>query len=258
VQCVGDNVYNQLGNGSAGGMQSALGTVQGLGSTYSIIGVGTHHTCAANSGGTNLRCWGNNNYGQLGAGEVLSHTSPVSPATTGTNGSFARISAGYRHSCAEDSVSRTIYCWGENSFGQLGDDTVIARNSLDSTEPVQGTPLGGSTSTRELVSGKNHSCVSYNIGANQSVYCWGANNAGQLGDNSTTNRDTPVNPTGMAAAAVVYNALAAGGDHTCAIVGTTLSCWGNNSYGESGQADMSSNFDTSAPGARGAPLLRAQ
>lgn len=106
-------------------------------------------------------------------------------------------------------------CWGTNKKGELGDG-----KSKDSFDPV---PVSGlHTGVKSIVSGDHHVCALTNGGA---VKCWGDNGVGQLGDGTTMLRRTPVEVAGRGFG---VSAIAAGCNHTCAIVSGDVYCWGEN------------------------------
>jgi alpha-tubulin suppressor-like RCC1 family protein len=121
IRCWGRNLEGQLGQGyvSTTSVDQATGTVQALtvrGITDAVsVSAGTDHTCAVLADGS-TRCWGSNQYGQIGDG---SRTDAASPVTIAEAGSTAAVSAGERHSCAVATDGATR-CWGRNDNRQLG------------------------------------------------------------------------------------------------------------------------------------------
>lgn len=134
---------------------------------------------------------------------------------TGTGNVYNKIFAGSKHSCAI-SDKNAVICWGDNSYGQLGDGTNASR-----VTPVK-IKLTDSISSMAL--GSSHSCA---LNFTQDVYCWGANSFGQLGDGTTTDSMLPVKVdlgTGMKATHIM-----AGLGHTCAALdNNSMKCWGRN------------------------------
>ncbi len=151
------------------------------------IGVGEKHSCAVKSDGS-VWCWGHNNEGQLGDGTTTNSLVPVSVSSlSGAVG----VSGGVEHSCAATSGG-AVWCWGGNDKGQLGDGTTI-----DSLVVVQVVGVGGTGvlgSVVEIDSGLKHNCVRVSGGT---VRCWGLNDKGQLGDNTTTDSSSPVQVVGV-------------------------------------------------------------
>ena len=126
-KCWGWNLYGQLGD-TTNSDKSSPTSVFWLASTPSAISAGGNHTCALNTDG-GVKCWGANNYGQLGDTTTTSRNAPV--YVTGLASGVSAISTGHIHSCALMAVGGGIKCWGYNGNGQLGDGT-----STDSHTPV--------------------------------------------------------------------------------------------------------------------------
>ena len=147
-----------------------------------------------------------------------------------------KITTGREHTCAildDGSVS----CWGNNVVGQLGDGTNINKNTPTQTLPLgQGAVAISAGGTEESF----HTCALLDDG---SVSCWGSNSNGQLGDGTDIDRNTPTQTLPLGQSAV---AIAAGTDHTCAVLDDgSVSCWGSNSYGELGDGtDSDANTPT--------------
>ena len=184
--------------------------------TASVVAAGGDHTCAIVDGA--VRCWGDNQQGQLGAvGSLASSNLPVQ--VEGLTSGATSIAAGRSHTCAI--VSGRVYCWGANDSGQLGIPA-----SVPSGKPVQVSGIAGLTSTSVLAAGAAFTCVT----ASATVYCWGANDLGQLGDRTTVSRSTPAPIAHQSSP----TALSAGSAHACAIGTDGLYCWGDDSAGQIG------------------------
>ena len=136
------------------------------------------------------------------------------------------IGAGGYHACAI--VDGGVSCWGDNSFGDLGNNS-----TLPSDVPVAVQGLGGSA--QALAVGADHACALVNGG----VQCWGDNGNGELGNNSTTASSVPVAVVGLEGPDSGVQALAAGQLHTCALVNGGVLCWGGNVGASSGTAPWS-------------------
>lgn len=270
VKCWGDNTFGQLGNGTN---QSSKVPVDVVGLTSGVTGLitGAFHTCALvssalycwglnssgqlgnysninsntpsfvydyypviwsveaggnhtcftivqRSGETRGSCWGNNSSGQLGIGT----TSNV--YDTGHyffDGAFAsyELALGEFHTCL--SVNGSVFCWGKNSTGQLGDGSLVNKYNARLDQPM----LAGAAS---IVAGDSHTCALMN---DSSMKCWGANTDGQIGDGTTSMRVFPTSVNGTENA----QSIDAGGSHTCAILNTgAVKCWGDNWQGQLG------------------------
>jgi uncharacterized protein (TIGR02145 family) len=184
---------------------------------YSITG-GGYHTCAVLSTGE-TKCWGHNQYGQLGNNSVINSSIPVSVSNI-TNA--VEVSAGDYHTCIL-LADGTAKCFGSGGHGRLGNG-----GTANSSVPVL---VSNITSAVQIVSGGGHSCVLNNASGVRSVQCWGYNEYGQLGNNSVTNSSVPVSVS--LPSSVV--SIGAGYGHTCALLSDgTIQCWGYGGYGQLG------------------------
>ena len=187
------------------------------------VTTGGFHTCALTSVG-GVQCWGQNESGQLGDGTTINRNTPVDVTTLGSG--VVAVSAGGNHTCALLG-SGAMKCWGLNSSGQLGDGTTVNR-------PAPVDVLGLSTGVTAISAGGYHTCAVMTSGA---LKCWGRNDRGQLGDNSNTNRSTPVDVFGLSSGIVAGagGGSDAQGGHTCAMTsGGGVKCWGRNDHGQVG------------------------
>jgi len=221
MRCWGDNAAGQLGNPSVATGSSVPVTVSGIGSATALT-TGAFHTCALLADRT-LRCWGQDEQGQLGDGTRTNSSTPVT--VSGISG-VAAVGGGGVHTCAVLTDS-TVRCWGENEFGQLGDGT-----TMTSTTPVQ---VAGLTGASAVSLGWRHSCA---LLTNGTVRCWGQNDFGQLGDGTTSNRTTPVQVSGVTG---VVGITAGWWHHSCAVLDNgTVRCWGANEWGQFGDGTTTS------------------
>ena len=189
-------------------------------STTPTIAAGGAHTCALEEDGA-LRCWGMNDQGQLARGAF--GNASAAEAAVAPPRAFARVTAGVFHGCGLDQDGRA-FCWGENASGQLGDGTMVARNS-----PVA--VSGGLRFTR-IEAGNAHTCA---LDQSRAAWCWGENFSGQLGDGSRSGRTAPVRVAGGR----TFADLAAGWTHTCGITASREAwCWGGNSFGQVGDGTV--------------------
>ena len=174
--CWGYQGSGRLGNGRIhDGSDGAPNEVVG-GLTFTSITTGTAHACALTDDGT-AYCWGSGQSGQLGNGRTFFVT--ASPVPVQSTLKFTTLVAGGSQTCGIATTGGT-YCWGLNSFGQLGDGSENLR-----TTP---TPVSGGHSFVAIETQDRHTCA---IDTQGQTYCWGANDVGQLGDGSTTLRRTP-------------------------------------------------------------------
>lgn len=195
---------------------------------------------AASSGVT----WGSNDAGQLGTGATPAASSvPVSVTSTGALGgkALSDISSGAAHACGVGNGS--VFCWGLNGSGQLGNGT-----KTDSNVPVAVSASGvlaGKTVTA-VTAGFNHSCAI----ANGAAYCWGSNADGVLGNGSLVDSSTPVAvATSGALAGKTVTAISAGRSNTCAVAGGKAYCWGYSGFGALGAGSVDSTTPLEVAGA---------
>jgi alpha-tubulin suppressor-like RCC1 family protein len=218
VRCWGENSYGELGDGTTT-LRAFAVDVAGLQSGVVAIAAGGNHSCAVLSTGA-IMCWGNNASGQLGDGTRVTRTKPVAVAQIGVNAQS--ISTGDDHTCAVY-VNGAARCWGSNAFSQLGDGTAVA------LRPLPTAVVGLNSGVAAITTGGVHTCALLNSGG---IKCWGDNFSGQLGDDSLTERNAPVDVFGLTSG--VIN-VSAGDQHTCAV--TTFGsakCWGDNYRGKLG------------------------
>jgi len=154
-------------------------TVSGLSSGVTFIIAGGFHTCAVTSAG-GVKCWGVNGVGQLGDNTTIERNTPVN--VVGLSSGVKAISAGVAHTCALTTAG-AVKCWGANWYGGLGDSS-----NTDRWTPVN--VVGLSSGVKAISAGNTHTCALTSVGV---AKCWGGNSAGQVGDNTNTDRWTPVN-----------------------------------------------------------------
>lgn len=228
VYCWGRNTYGQLGTGNNTDQSKPTSLTLAPGVYASKVSVGTSHSCAV--GGGSLYCWGRNNNGQIGVG--LSAATYNAPQLVGGLLAGKRVTdveAGDTGTCAI--ANGQAFCWGLNTYGQVGDGTAVQRSS-----PVLISSAGYNVTAISM--GTDHACAV----ANGDGYCWGRNDHGQLGINSLVNQSTPVKLTlGTAGAPLATNGMSpyvssvsAGNGFSCAIINSTTSCWGYNLNGRTG------------------------
>ena len=234
VWCWGDNESGQLGNGALSQMPSLVpvAAVSVLASDIDAITLGSHHACALAIGGA-VYCWGLGLDGELGNGSTSS--SPVPVAVHGLGGGVDAIAAGDFHTCA---ASGGVHCWGQNQHGELGIGSMNEDASMkESAVPVAVTGL--SSGIASITAGLAYSCALTTGGP---VWCWGDNTFGQLGNNSTTPSNVPIQVVGLSSGIA---AVGGGDESTCALTSvSSVLCWGGN---ESGELGDDSTVESSLP-----------
>lgn len=180
VKCWGDNYNGELGDGTTTYRSTPVDVV-GLASSVTAIAAGGDHTCAliGNSGSGGVKCWGNNDYGQLGDGTTEDHNAPVD--VVGLSSGVTAIATGSWHTCALTS-SGGAKCWGLNFEGQLGDGTTV--NHSTPTDVV-----GLASGATDIEAGGDHTCA---LAGNGRLKCWGSDMYGELRVGSSIHQLTPV------------------------------------------------------------------
>lgn len=177
----------------------------------------TWHTCAVLAT-SRVLCWGRNSVGQLGTGDTRDRLLPTAVDTTE---GFQSVTGGADHTCAL-TVGGQVRCWGWNLWGQVGDGTTTDRASPTPTVGLAGRVVA-------LASRSWHTCALTETGR---LYCWGFNQFGELGDDSTANAARPV----TVVAAPPATQVSVGIDHTCALSRPGVAyCWGRNNTGQLGE-----------------------
>jgi alpha-tubulin suppressor-like RCC1 family protein len=208
------------------------------------VALGDNHTCVLLTSG-DVRCWGNNQFGQLGLGNTNNlgddeAITSVPPIKFPVGFKVKQITAGNDHTCAL-SEAGTVICWGRNDRGQLGLGDTTTRGDKSSNTPEK-IGLVGIAPVKTIFSSYSgdHNCA---ILVSEAVKCWGANDHGELGignvnDNGNAPGEIEQNaPISLGSSPVKHMAL--GFDHTCALLANNaLHCWGNHQSGTLGNGDV--------------------
>jgi hypothetical protein len=223
---------------------------------FKALAAGGLNTCGLTESGA-AYCWGYNFFGQLGIGSTFGSTAgpevcrnydgghdacSTTPVAVSTNASFSGISI-LDSPCGLTSAG-TVFCWGRNDLGQLGDSTKIWRST-----PVV---VSGGLQFAMLATSSGsagHACA---LTASGAAYCWGSNYYGEIGTGSITGpelcnpgspSDVPCSTTPVAVSGGLnFSSLGVGGSHTCGLArGGTAYCWGSNGVGALGDGTTSSS-----------------
>ena len=221
----GWNYYGELGDGTTTTRHTPVQVLglDGAGFLTGVVAVSAmqSHSLALKSDGA-VWAWGYNNRGQLGDGTTTDRHTPVQvlgPGGMGFLTAVVDVSAGYYHSLALK-ADGTVWTWGGNSSGSLGDGTTTDRYA-----PVQ---VNGLTNCVTVAAGGSHSLA---LKSDGTVWAWGYNGWSELGDGTTTDRHTPVQTSGLTDCV----AVGGGGVHSLAMKSDgTVWAWGGNGRGELG------------------------
>ncbi len=200
------------------GLETAADCEQDCG--WVDVSGGVSFTCGVKRDGT-AWCWGLNDTGQLGDGTQEDRTVPTRVSDLS---GITSVAAGTRHACALSGEDGSLWCWGDNVFGELGDGTV---ETSSVPQRIEGLPP-----VEQVAAGQFVTCA---VDVNQDLWCWGSNGFGELGLGYVSDATAPVTvPTRVESlSSVVFVSVSRGYSNVCAVVyGGTVWCWGQ---GESGQ-----------------------
>ena len=270
VQCWGANDQGQLGQGSIESFyapsppvdihndpdETDQAKIEGFFPTH--VAAGARHTCVVLRNDC-VKCWGGNEYGQLGYGDTDPRgddaddpeTDDVNegemglklPPVGGMGFKVKAIATGDWHTCAIMKSDDSVQCWGLNDEGQLGVGSIqnIGEAKNDQDEVVFTAVKLGGKKAKSITAGGKHTCVTLDDG---STKCWGLNKSGQLGQGSVANigsagGETETSPAiPIEASNIVKGSVVAGGDTTCFKTDEgegkegKVKCWGNNDKGQ--------------------------
>ncbi len=213
------------------------------------------HTCALlDSGG--VRCWGRNNFGQLGYGhadDIGDGETAASVGLVSTGGVVTQLAVGVGHTCVLLQTGK-VRCWGRNEHGQLG--YAHANDIGDDESPTGFVDVGGTV--LQLAAGGEHTCALLSGGK---VRCWGLGVDGQLGyanTNDIGDNESPKSAGDVQLGGVAVQ-VSAGRDHTCARLNTgAVRCWGRGMWAPLGYANTQNVGDNEHPASVGDVALGGQ
>lgn len=217
----GDSFGGQLGNAPVGGYQ--FRPVQVGTDTWQQVAAGDAHTVAVRADGT-LWAWGNNLAGQLGLGSSAGYNQ-FAPGQVGTDTNWRSVAAGLSHTVAVR-TDGSLWAWGLNADGQLGDGTTTTR-----LRPVR---IGTGTTWQSVAAGATHTLA---VRQDGTLWAWGNDQYGQTGNG--TNSLAPV----QVGTDTNWQQVAAGKQHTLALrTNGTLWTWGNGQYGRLGLGTTTTQY----------------
>ena len=227
----GYNVYGDLGDGTNIQRNSPV-TVSGGGNNWKQVASSEKSTAAIKTDGT-LWTYGDNDNGTLGDGTVSPRSSPVTTVGGGNNWKTLCANGTYGTHLAAIKTDGTLWTWGSNGAGQLGDNTITNKSS-----PV--TTAGGGNNWNSVSVGWASTAA---IKTDGTLWTWGHNGSGRLGDGTTTSRSSPVS---IAGGGSNWKQVACGYSHMAAVkTDGTLWTWG---VGSSGQLGHNTSSNRSSPG----------
>ena len=247
IRCWGSNAYGQLGRNN----KITIGDNPGeVASGFAVVGApavrvvaGHAHTCVITQAGQ-VRCWGRNQNGQLGTGNVASlGDDPGELPTVDIPLNFVKvidIAAGGIHTCALSDAGK-VRCWGNGLYGQLGYGNTNHLGNGPGELPPSDVNVGGLAV--KITAGSYHTCAHL---VNGEIRCWGSGGSGQLGNGKSVDiGDVPgeMPPVAVALGGTVTS-IVSSGHSNCALMATgDLRCWGPNSNGKLGIGNINNVGD---------------
>jgi alpha-tubulin suppressor-like RCC1 family protein len=226
----GTGSLGELGNNATSNVLSPVQTVA-LGTNWKIVSLGNAFTLATKTDGT-LWAWGFNASGQLG---LTTLTNRSSPTQVGTDTTWDTVAATASSSIAVK-TDGTLWGWGYNQRGSVGDNTIISRSS-----PVQ---IGADTTWKSVAGGGTNATNTEYVSAiktDNTLWAWGLNSSGQIGDNTVVNRSSPV----QIGTDTNWSKVVCNGAHVAALkTDGTLWAWG---LGTNGVIGNNSTLSRSSP-----------
>lgn len=196
------------------------------------VSVGEGFTCAITKSDDALYCWGKNSNGQIGRSvnqSNLDEAHPTPQLVMGIPSRVVDVSAGGSSVCAVNS-NANLYCWGDNTWGQLGNDTTTSSSTPETVTALLG-------NVKSVSVGIGFACAVTLDGA---AYCWGNGGSGRLGNGATSDSKVPVAVTGLGSG---VSQISAGNSHACAIQSGAAKCWGYGDLGTLGN-DLATSSST--------------
>jgi len=238
VECWGNGDVGRLGDGTTGTDSATPVTVSEISNAVKIR-AGDSATCALLADRT-AKCWGKNEEGQLGNETPSAEEStPVAVNLTDIIDIHVNGAADTENShfgCAV-TTDGSVYCWGDNQYGQVGN------GSSGSTNVLTPTQVSGVADAIAITTTGGSACALINDG---SIECWGAGYRGLLGNGGTSNQSSPVSVSGISTAVSLADSMSS--THMCAILQDgSMQCWGDDEFGQLGSDDSADTNNHTTP-----------
>ena len=239
IWCWGDNGSGRLGDGTTETRPTPVKIMSSL--RFLSVSAGGTHTCAITATTAELYCWGDNTRGQLGEGPPGSAYSKLVPTKVTTPAArWATVSTGGIATCATTDQSE-LYCWGDNSYGQLG---------IGPTPELASTPTKVALSAHSVSVGRVTCALSSTSPIDSDAYCWGETTNGMIG-NGVVSPIVAYQPTpSKVVGGLSWKSMANGGFTTCGLTtNSRVYCFGSNARGTMGiNAPANSGTPVQVPG----------
>ena len=232
--CWGSGGSGRLGNNTTPSQTEPVEVHAGESpGTLTQVSAGDEHSCGIATDGK-AYCWGQGGNGRLGNNDTVNQLEPVEVRAGESPGTFTQVSAGRAHSCGIATDGK-VYCWGSNTFGQLGNGNTFSNEN----EPVEVHARESPGTFTQVSAGDEHSC---GIATDGKAYCWGQGDNGRLGNNDDDDHSEPVEVRAGESPGT-FTQVSAGNEHSCGIATDGKAyCWGHQSNGRLGNdTDANSN-----------------
>lgn len=220
--CWGEGAWGALGTNSTSDEPVPAPVYTGgvlSGKTIKQIATGDWHSCVIASD-DRAYCWGYGNNGELGNGTYNQANAPVAVSTSGvmSGKNITQIATGFNHNCALDSDGK-IYCWGQNAYGELGNNSTTISNAPVATSMNE---FGGRR-VKQIIAGFFYSCA---LTTDGSVFCWGTTENGRIGTGQTSGYSA--RPVQISFGGKKVESISGHATHACAVISGSqgLYCWG--------------------------------
>jgi len=232
VYCWGSNEHDQIGDNTSGAYRLVpTAVLQGARPNLAVrwVEAGNRNTCVIASN-DQAYCWGWNHAGQIGDGTIGANRLVPTAVDQGARPNLIVKQITVNNQTCAIASNDQAYCWGDNTYGQIGDNTSGAYR-LVPTAVLQG--ARPNLAVKQISNRNSRMCA---IADNDQAYCWGWNNAGQIGDGTIgANRLVPVAVVQGAMPSLIIKQIRLGNNHTCVIASDNRAyCWGSNSNGQFG------------------------
>lgn len=239
--CWGEGAWGALGTNSTSDSNVPTPVYTGhrlSGKTIKQIATGDYHTCAIASD-DKIYCWGYGVKGELGNSfnVQVNEPTPITDSGVVAGKKMTQIAAGFNHNCALDSDGK-VYCWGENNYGELGDNSTTSSNVPVATSMTE---FGGKR-VKQIVAGFYYTCA---LTTDGSVFCWGTTANGRIGTGQTSGYST--RPVQISFGGKTVESISGHATHACAVISGSqeLYCWGKNNRGQIGNGSTSDSYSPS-------------
>ncbi|MBP9742306.1 MAG: hypothetical protein KBD37_03010, partial [Burkholderiales bacterium] len=237
IYCWGDGMNGQIGNGAKNSV--AIPTLVSGNLKFSMLLEAGTNTFCAKSTSNYIYCWGINTHGEAGIGSTQNMEITVPTQIAMAQGKYVKLNALTAtdgNFCGFDSTY--IYCWGRGNSGQIGNGL-----TYDQAGPTQIKYSYVPTSLPTSIIGNQYSLCTL---INSRAYCWGYGLDGEMGNNTTMQKNPFASAVTMPTNGDLFKSISATTSSFCALsTNGLIYCWGNGWYGQMGNNNEDNNLTPS-------------